>query len=627
MATRRPSASRQGTYTNTLSSRTLFEFGYSAYNSRWGGPQGPGNPTQDLIQVREQGGAIPGLCYRSISTLCGAGFATSTGWISANTWHANISYVTGAHNIKFGYNGLYDYDNQDSNYANAQAMVYQFNNGTPNQFWELSGQFKSQWRTRYDAFFAQDSWTSGRLTLQGAVRYEHAWSYYPEESIGGTRFIPFSVIPEAKGANFNDILPRGGLAYDLFGNGKTSVKANFGKYVQPAQNAGIYTGAAPTSGIVTAATRSWTDSNKNFRVDCNLTAPGASNQTASGGDVCGALSNNNFGTLTPGFTYSPQILNGLRPWDYQFGVALQQQVTPRISAEIQWNKRWFYGYYVSRNQSLDPTADWNTYSVTAPVDSRLPGGGGYAITGLHDVVPGKFGQANFQIQGAGNYGDDYSYWSGFDFTVAARASHGLSFQGGTSTGQTVQDLCSVSNQLPDALLAPQAIAIGVSTPGFTAIGAGQAGMAPGQYCHLQSGYLTQFRGLSSYQVPKVDVEISATYQSKPGAVLAGNYNIPAATIAQTLGRAPSGGVANVTVNVITPGSLNGDRVNELDLRFSKIVRFRGTRTKISLDMYNALNANPVLSYNQTYSPTSTTWLTPTSVLAARVMKIGASFDF
>jgi hypothetical protein len=152
-------------------------------------------------------------------------------------------------------------------------------------------------------------------------------------------------------------------------------------------------------------------------------------------------------------------------------------------------------------------------------------------------------------------------------------------------------------------------------------------MAPGQYCHLASGFLTQFRGLTSYSVPKVDVEVSATFQSKPGAQLAANYNIPAATIAQSLGRLPSGGVANVTVNLITPGSLYGDRVNELDLRFSKILRFRGTRTKISLDMYNALNANAVLSYNQTYNPATTTWLTPTSVLAARVMKIGASFDF
>jgi hypothetical protein len=617
----------QGTYTNTLSSKMLFEFGYSAYNNRWGGPPGPGNPTQDFIQVREQGGAIPGLCYRAISTLCGPGFATSTGWISANTWHANISYVTGAHNIKFGYNGLYDYDNQDSNYANSQGMVYQFNNGVPNQFWELSGIFKSQWRTRYDAFFAQDSWTRGRLTLQGAVRYEHAWSYYPEEFIGGTRFIPYSVIPEAKGANFNDVMPRAGMAYDVFGTGKTSLKINAGKYVQPAQNAGIYTGAAPTSGISTTATRSWTDANSNKVVDCNLTIPGASDQTASGGDRCGALSDSNFGTLNQAFTYSDQILHGLRPWDYQIGVAVQQQVTSRISAEVQWNKRWFYGYYVSRNTALDPTSDWTTYSITAPTDSRLPGGGGYAVTGLHDVVPGKFGQTKYQIQAADNYGNDYSYWSGVDLTIAMRASKGLTFQGGTSTGQTVQDLCGVSNQLPDSLLASQALAVGVSTPGFQAFGVNQSGMAPGAYCHLASGFLTQFRGLSSYQVPKVDVEVSATFQSKPGAQLAGNYNVPSAIIAQSLGRAPSGGVANVTVNLVTPGSLYGDRVNELDMRFSKIFRFRGTRTKVSLDLYNALNANPVLSYNQTYSPTTTTWLTPTSVLAARVMKIGASFDF
>ena len=331
--------------------------------------------------------------------------------------------------------------------------------------------------------------------------------------------------------------------------------------------------------------------------------------------------------MNQALTYSPQILNGLRPWDYQVGVAVQQQVTSRISAELQWNKRWFYGYYVSRNQALTPSTDWNQYSITAPTDSRLPGGGGYAITGLYNVVPAKFGQTNFQVQGAGNYGDEYSYWSGFDVTVAMRASKGLSFQGGTSTGQTVQDLCGVSNQLPDALLAPQALAIGVATPGFTAFGIGQAGMAPGMYCHLASGYLTQFRGLSSYNVPKVDVEVSATYQSKPGAQLAANYNVPAATIAQSLGRLPSGGVANVSVNLVTPGSLYGDRVNELDLRFSKVLRFRGTRTKISLDMYNALNSNPVLSYNQTYRPTATTWLTPTSVLAARVMKIGASIDF
>jgi len=626
----------QATFTSTLSSRTLFEFGYSAYNSRWGGPSAPGSPTRDFIQVREQGGAPgtpAGFCYRAGSPLCGGTFLDSTGWISANQWHANLSYVTGAHNVKFGYWGLYDYDNQDSNFANSQALVYQTNNAVPNQIWELSGYFKSQWRTRYNAFFVQDSWTHERLTVQGALRYEHAWSYYPESFIGGTRFFPtFTTIPQSDGAKFNDILPRVGVAYDLFGNGKTSLKGNWGKYLQPAQNAGIYTGAAPTSAIATAATRSWTDSNKNWVVDCNLTAPGASDLTASGGDKCGAISNNNFGTLNPGFTYSNELLSNYRPWDYQFGAAVQQQLTPRVAVEVQWNKRWFDGYYVSRNTAISPS-DWTAYSITAPSDPRLPGGGGYAVTGLHDIAPDKFSAAKYDIQYGGNYGLDGAFqtWSGVDITLSARVKNGLAFQGGTSTGNSIMDICSASNAVPEALQASQALAIGVTVPGFSPFNGimpfTQAGMAPGQYCHIETGFLTQFRGLGSYQVPKVDVEVSATYQSKPGALLAANYNVPAATIAQSLGRAPSGNVANVTVNMVAPGTLYGDRINELDLRFAKVLRFNGTRTRISLDMYNALNAAPTLTYNQTYSPTTTSWLTPTSVLAARVMKIGASFEF
>jgi hypothetical protein len=68
-------------------------------------------------------------------------------------------------------------------------------------------------------------------------------------------------------------------------------------------------------------------------------------------------------------------------------------------------------------------------------------------------------------------------------------------------------------------------------------------------------------------------------------------------------------------------------VNKLDLRFARILTFANTRTKISLDLYNALNSAAVLTYNQTYNPSTTTWLTPTSMLSARVLKIGASIDF
>jgi hypothetical protein len=159
------------------------------------------------------------------------------------------------------------------------------------------------------------------------------------------------------------------------------------------------------------------------------------------------------------------------------------------------------------------------------------------------------------------------------------------------------------------------------------LGVAQSGAMPLQYCHLASGFQTQFRGLGSYLIPKVDVEISAAFQSKPGAQLAANYNVPAAVVAQSLGRPPAGGVANVTVNLIEPGTLYGDRVNQLDLKIAKVVRIGTTRTRFSLDLYNTLNSSAVLTYNQTYSPLTSSWLTPTSVLGARVAKIGATFDF
>ena len=65
----------------------------------------------------------------------------------------------------------------------------------------------------------------------------------------------------------------------------------------------------------------------------------------------------------------------------------------------------------------------------------------------------------------------------------------------------------------------------------------------------------------------------------------------------------------------------------LDFRVAKLFRVARTRTKVSLDLYNALNSAAVITYNQTYSPTSSAWLTPTSVLAARVARIGATFEF
>ena len=91
----------------------------------------------------------------------------------------------------------------------------------------------------------------------------------------------------------------------------------------------------------------------------------------------------------------------------------------------------------------------------------------------------------------------------------------------------------------------------------------------------------------------MDVQLSAVVLSKPGAMLAANYTAPNSEVAPALGRDLSGNAANVTVNLIEPGTLHGDRINELDFRIGKILRLGGARTLLAIDVYNVLNSSAV----------------------------------
>ena len=145
---------------------------------------------------------------------------------------------------------------------------------------------------------------------------------------------------------------------------------------------------------------------------------------------------------------------------------------------------------------------------------------------------------------------------------------------------------------------------------------------PQQYCRVQTPFLTQVKLLGSYLVPRVDVQVSGTFQSLPGPQLSSNYVVPNAVVAQSLGRPLSGGAANATVNLIPPATMYGDRLNQIDLRFSKILKFRA-RTAINFDLYNALNANPVTTASSAYA----TFLQPQQLLGSRFGKISVQFNF
>jgi hypothetical protein len=505
--------------------------------------------------------------------------------------------------------------------TNTQNMTFRLNNGVPNLITESISPWINNARAGWHAFFAQDQYTRGHVTLQGAIRFDRATSWFPEQKEGPSRFLPTGItIPAADGVNaYKDFTPRIGASWDVFGNGKTAIKANLGKYLEgvgvqlnyansnPTLRMPQTTGPFGTSGV----TRTWTD-NGNFVPDCNLLNP---NANSAGGDTCGAISNLLFGQNILTNNYDPALLTGMgvRSADWDLGVTLQQQLMPRASLEVAYTRRWYSGFTVTDNQAT-ANSDWTPYSVTAPSDPRLPGGGGYVVSGLYDVNPTKFGQVNNLIIDSSKYGEEYQYFNGLDVTLNLRLRNGLTLTGGTSTGQTVADNCAVRANLPEL---NQGIGAGL-------VGSTVNTVSP--YCHVAYGVLTQGRGLGSYVIPKIEVQVSGVFQTKPGQLLAANWAAGNQFITPSLGRPLAGGLPNATINLVAPGSMYGDRVNQLDFRVAKILKFGRSRLMAGVDLYNALNSSAVLTYNTAFIPGGT-WLQPITFVTGRLVKFSAEITF
>jgi hypothetical protein len=408
--------------------------------------------------------------------------------------------------------------------------------------------------------------------------------------------------------SYKDVSPRFGIAWDVFGTGRTAVKGSAGKYLAGQGASGVYSATNPAARIPTSATRSWIDADRDYVADCDLRNPVTNGE-------CGPLSNQAFGQAVTTTNYDPGLLNGwgIRPSDWHYSASVQQQLAGRLSVEVAYTRRTFRGANATDNLRTT-AADYDSYSITAPLDPRLPGGGGYAISGLLDVVPARFGQVDNLITNSEKFGTYTQYFDGVDVTLNARLRNGLTFQGGTSSGRTVADVCDIRASLPEfsATIGPGNNQSSVSTTS--------------PYCHVNYGMRTQLRGLASYVVPKVDVQLSSVFQSKAGVPLEAEYGVPASVVAQALGRLPSGGQANVPVNLIQPGSMYSDRVNQVDVRAAKLFHFSDRRVMFGVDVYNLMNAGTVLAQNTTFVPGGT-WLRPVELMTGRLVRFSAEFNF
>jgi len=582
------------TYTAPVSSRFLIDAGFARKPEDWGyfQPEG-GNDAAALIGVND---LASGIFYRGPRGYFGSSMRFRSELMDTS-WRGAVSYITGAHALKAGYQ---DHAGQMHNFYNlpvAGNLSYTFNNGSPVQIAQRSP-YEAETHVHDGGVFVQDRWTISRLTASLGLRYDFYRTSYPTQTMGPNAYTPNRNVTfqGADVASLNDVTPKLGVAYDLFGNGRTALKASLNKYVQQMSYGGTFgETATPPLRTVQNVTRSWTD-NGNFVPDCDLL-----NLQANGvnGDVCGIVNNLAYGNPVPSTTYDPETLSGWgkRGYNWETSVSVQHELWSRVSADVGYFRRWYGNFLVTDNRALAPT-DYSQFSVVAPVDARFENGGGHTVTGLYNITPaGLTLPPNNLLTFADNYGTQIENWQGIDVNINARLRGGVLAQGGFSTGRTLTDSCEIRAAVPEsAVLNP--------------------------YCRVETPYLTQLKLLAAYTIPRVDVQFSGTFQSIPGPVVVANVVYTSAQIQPSLGR-PLAGANVAQVNVIEPGAQYGDRLNQLDFRIGKIVRFAGAKTAFNVDFYNIFNDNAALTENASY----TFFRQPLLVLNPRLVKFSVNLDF
>jgi len=578
-----PNYIAQGTWTSPVTSRLLVEGGFS-YN------------LQDQHFTPQPDSTEPPILDIGANRVYRSTLINMDAYTPNYSGRASVSYVTGSHALKTGFTLILGrYDNHNRTVGNMQFVAQ---NGQPLQVTYYGNPVVVTNRVRPNlGIYAQDQWTVDRLTVNAGLRFDYFRADYPEHNVPATQFVPFArTFPGLEAVSWKDLNPRLGAAYDLFGNGKTAVKASANRYVL-----GDGTSRAQTLNPVLSNNtnaRVWLDPNGDRIIQGDPFNPAANGELF-------ASQNLNFGR--PGalsIRYDPEWAKGfgLRTHNWEFSAGVQHEVMPRVSANVSYFRR-IYGDFQATDNRLIGTSDHDPFCVTAPTDARLPDGGGQRICGLFDRTQASVGLTDNLVTLASNYGDQFEHWNGVDITMNARLAKVL-LQGGVSTGKTLTDDCQIRADLPET-------------------------SATNPYCRVETPFLTQVKLLGSYTLP-YDIQVAGTFQSIPGPQITASATYTRAQLVSELGRNLS--VASVQVPLVVPGTLYGERLNQIDIRFAKAFRSGARRIQVMADVYNLMNGNAVTTQSNNYGATTgaatgSTWLIPQAILPGRIAKFGVQVNF
>ena len=589
----------QVTWTSPVTNRFLLEAGFSTL------PQDKAyavDPSAVAAPITDQSS---GLLYRARNNL----YREEN--FQNRTLRASASYVTGGHAAKIGFTAVFG-STDVTYYDPFENILYRVINGrtnaSPNRvtYYGLPTRAKDYLRPNL-GIFAQDQWTIKRLTVNAGLRFDYLRTGYPDHDIPATQYVRVPRVFAGEDViRWTSISPRLGANYDLFGTGKTAVRFSAGHFVL----ADGLPSRRPINPVVqnNSTNRVWLDTNRNFIVDADPFNP------LENGEL-GPSDNASFGLAVRNAFYDDGWAKGYntRPYNWEMSAGVQHELLPRVSVNAAYFRRIYGKFEMTDNLAIEGT-DFDSYCVTGPTDSRLPGGGGERICGLRDLTRTKVGRVNNITRSSSSYGDRIELWNGADLTANARLPK-LLLQGGVSTGRTLEDDCDIVRNVPESI--PNA-----------------RGAANGErFCRTQSPFLTQLKLLSAYTLP-YEIQLSGTFQSMPGPEISASFVAANAQIASSLGRnlsacpAPTGAcTATVTINLVEPKTLYGERMNQFDIRVAKILNIRRTRVQASMDIYNAFNSSAVLQLNNTYGTNGASWLVPQAILNGRLVKFDIQVNF
>ena len=515
---------------------------------------------------------------------------------------ASVSYVTGSHNAKFGFQYNWGtYVNTRETNADLQQV---YTNGAPSSVTVYNTPLRYKDALLGDlGIYLQDTWTIDRLTLNGGLRYETLRHEVSEQSSGAGRFIGERAFDPIPMPTWKDIAPRFGVVYDLFGNAKTALKFGLNRYNESRTTffANRYNPLALQSASLT-----WIDANRD---DIAQGERGCTFQT-SGCEI-------NLGQLPANFGRIQ--LNRVDPdfkrvYNIETTAGVQHELLPRVSVSANWYRRTFHRLRVTDNL-LRTMSDYIPFDIFNPMTGQP--------MRIHDVSPAAVSRVdNFDT----NAGDERKHvYTGFDFNLQARLPRGGTLFGGYVTEKNMRNICDEPDD-PNMLLYCDDWQNEIPFRPTVKM----AGTYPLKWGISVSAAFQSLAGRPIGLTTTTGNKISGPGYGDTGSPVGTNFliqrttrypaNCPAPCPAGQL-VAPTLTSASVTVPIVAPGTEFLPRVNQLDLSFAKNFQVSGYRLQGQVDVFNVSNQNYATAYRSTNFGT-TAYQQPSSVLQGRMFRLG-----